>query len=73
MSAAARFETIPLVACGALESSLAGVSVTLAKATGSIPVAAVAGSITDLKVAVSVTVPEAVGSVPTAAAAPCYP
>ena len=77
--AAARFETIPLVACGALESSLAGVSVTLAKATGSVPVAevagsvpvvAVAGSITDPKVAVSVTVPEAAGSVPTAATAP---
>ena len=77
--AAARSETIPLAACGAMESSLAGVSVTLAKATGSVPVAevagsvpvvAVAGSITDPKVAVSVTVPEAAGSVPTVATAP---
>ena len=54
-------------------------SVTLAKASGSFPVAEVTGSvslvavarwITDPKVAVSVTVPEAAGSVPTAAAAP---
>ena len=77
--AAARSETIPLAACGAMESSLAGVFVTLAKAIGSVPVAEVAGSvpvaagagsITDPKVAVSVTVPGAVGSVPTAAAVP---
>ena len=77
--AAARSETIPLAAYGAMESSLAGVSVTLAKAIGSVPIAevagsvpvvAVGGSITDPKVAVSVTVPEAAGSVPTAATAP---
>ena len=57
-SAVVRSETIPLVADGALESSLAAVSATLARATRSVTLAKVAGSVTAADVAGSANDPK---------------